>query len=279
MTSRARAMLTQALAGARTGARTVVSRARTTLLQVRSAFSKVPASLRRSLLPEGARLTLSWSLAAAVGLAAVLPVRGPVQAAGESGTTLPLLLILFIVMISASSLAFAGLTLWVMRDLPRHRLVAAARLPRARRAVRTYRWYMGRSSALSEVVQMLAMAALAAGLLIVAPEGMSTAALLALTAGAVVSAWLGAVVTFAVEYTAEDADGTAFTLPGTEGTERTFQDYVHGAVLIQASSGSSDLAPRASRARRLVRHQVVLAYVMTTIITTLGVSAVITAVA
>jgi len=87
------------------------------------------------------------------------------------------------------------------------------------------------------------------------------------------------VVTFAVEYTAEDADGTAFTLPGTEGTERTFQDYVHGTVLIQASSGSSDLAPRTSRARRLVRHQVVLAYVMTTIITTLGVSAVITAVA
>lgn len=54
---------------------------------------------------------------------------------------------------------------------------------------------------------------------------------------------------------------------------------LHGAVQIQASAGAADLGPLTTTARRLVRHQVVLAYVMTTIITTLGVSAVITAVA
>ena len=48
---------------------------------------------------------------------------------------------------------------------------------------------------------------------------------------------------------------------------------------IQASAGAADLSPLTATARRLVRHQGVLAYVMTTIITTLGVSAVITAVA
>lgn len=271
MSSRLRAVLA--------GARSALSRARAALAPARSALTRVPEALRRVLLSEGARLSLAWSLAVVVGVAAMLPVSGSVQEAGGPATRLPLVLILLIVMLSASSLAYAGVTLWVMRDLPRRRLVAAARLPRARRAVRAYRWYLGRSSAVSEVVQMLVMAALSAWLLIVAPPGMSTPALLALTAAAVVSAWLGTVVTFAVEYVAEDSDGTAFALPGTVGTERTLQDYVHGAVLIQASSGSSDLSPRTSRARRLVRHQVVLAYVMTTIITTLGVSAVITAVA
>lgn len=54
---------------------------------------------------------------------------------------------------------------------------------------------------------------------------------------------------------------------------------LHDAVQIQASAGAADLGPLTATARRLVRHQVVLAYVMTTIITTLGVSAVITAVA
>jgi len=54
---------------------------------------------------------------------------------------------------------------------------------------------------------------------------------------------------------------------------------LHGTAQIQASAGAADLGPLTTTARRLVRHQVALARVMTTPITTLGVSAVITAVA
>ena len=84
-------------------------------------------------------------------------------------------------------------------------------------------------------------------------------------------------MTFAVEYAAEDAHGDAFELAGTPGHERTLADYVYGAVLIQAANGT-DLAPTTPGARRLVRDHVILAHVSSTIIITLGVSALLTAI-
>ena len=233
---------------------------------------------RRRMLSENLRLSLAWGLSALLGGGLVLLLAHGMRPLAEDARV-PLFLILLIVMMSLSSLLFAGLTWWALRDLPRDRLVAAARLTRARRAVRVYRWYMSRSTALSEALQMLLMAVIATVLLILPPPGVPVSALLALTVGAVVAAWLSAVVTFALEYTAEDAHGAAFALSGTAPPERSFEEYLHGAVQIQASAGAADLGPLTTTARRLARHQVVLAYVMTTIITTLGVSAVITAVA
>lgn len=236
-------------------------------------------SLRRRLLSENLRLLLSLALSLLIGVGLVLTLSAGLNIRGAGGETeLSLLMIMLIVMMSVYSLAFAGLTLWALSDQPRHRMLAAARLPRARRHVRFYRWYMGRSSAFSEVTQMLMMAVLAALLLIVPPPEVPIAALLALTAIAVVTAWIGTVVTFAAEYAAEDSRGTAFSLPGTVGPDRTIGDYVYGAVLIQASSGTGDLTPLTAPARTLVRSHVILAHVTSTIIVTLGVSAVVTAV-
>lgn len=57
---------------------------------------------------------------------------------------------------------------------------------------------------------------------------------------------------------------------------RDLSDYVYGAVLIQASSGASDLVPITSAARRIVRNHVILAHVTSTILLTLAVSALLT---
>ncbi|MGP9744427.1 DUF1345 domain-containing protein [Brachybacterium sp. AOP29-B2-41] len=235
-------------------------------------------SLRRRLLSENLRLLASSVLSLGIGAVIVVPLASSLRGAETAEVQLPLFLMLLIITVSLYSLTFAGLTLWVLTAQPRHRLVAAARLPRARRHVRFYRWYMGRSSSFSEVMQMLLIAVLAALLLIVPPPGIPIAALLALTAGAVVTAWIGAVMTFAVEYAAEDSHATAFSLPGTTGKDRGIAEYVYGAVLIQASSGAGDLTPLTASARRLVRNHVILAHVTSTIIVTLGVSAVVTAV-
>lgn len=237
-------------------------------------------SLRRRLLSENLRLLLSLTLSLLIGVGLVAVLSAGLNGLGAGGEMqLSLLMVMLIVTMSAYSLSFAGLTLWALTDQPRPRMLAAARLPRARRHVRFYRWYMGRSSAASEVTQMLMMAVIAALLLIVPPPEVPIAALLALTAVAVVTAWIGTVVTFAAEYAAEDSRGTAFALPGTAGPDRTIGDYVYGAVLIQASSGTGDLTPLTAPARSLVRHHVILAHVTSTIIVTLGVSAVVTAVA
>ena len=237
-------------------------------------------SLRRRLLSENLRLLLSLTLSLLIGVGLVAVLSAGLNGLGAGGEMqLSLLMVMLIVTMSAYSLSFAGLTLWALTDQPRPRMLAAARLPRARRHVRFYRWYMGRSSSASEVTQMLMMAVIAALLLIVPPPEVPIAALLALTAVAVVTAWIGTVVTFAAEYAAEDSRGTAFALPGTAGPDRTIGDYVYGAVLIQASSGTGDLTPLTAPARTLVRHHVILAHVTSTIIVTLGVSAVVTAVA
>jgi uncharacterized membrane protein len=234
---------------------------------------------RRRLLSENLRLALSWLLSFAVGPASVLLLDGAVPEDGTAGLQLPLTLMIVIVMISVYALAYAALTLYALAGQPRSRMVAAARLPRARRHVSFYRWYVGRTSAFHEVLQMLLIAVLAVGLLIMPPPWVPVPALLALTVAAVITAWISAVATFAVEYAAEDSRGRAFALPNTEGAERTLHDYLYGALLIQTTSGTSDMVPLTPAARRIVRHHVVLAYLMSTIIITLGVSAVITAVA
>lgn len=236
-------------------------------------------SWRRRLLSENLRLGGSWLLAFAVGPPTVLLLDSSIPDDGTRGFQLSLALMIVIIMLSVHALAYAGTTLYSLSGQPRSRMVAAARLPRARRHVRFYRSYMGRTSAFSEVLQMLLIAVLAVVLLMMPPPWAPVAAMLALTVAAVITAWISAVATFAVEYAAEDSRGRAFALPGTEGPERTIEDYLYGALLIQTTSGTGDMVPVTASARRIVRRHVVLAYVMSTIIITLGVSAVITALA
>ncbi|WP_422115508.1 DUF1345 domain-containing protein [Brachybacterium sp. UNK5269] len=235
--------------------------------------------LRRRLLSENLRRIVSGLACLLCGLAVVGSLRLLTGVRGAADLELALFLVLLIVMLSSYSVIFAGLTLYALIGQPRSRLIAAARLPRARRQVRFYRWSVGQSTALNEALQMLLIAMIAVLLLLSPPAGLPIAALLALTAAAVVAAWIGAVTSFALEYAAEDADGRAFTLPGTTAADRAIAEYLYGAVLIQSSSGAGDLTPLTAPARRLVRDHVVLAHVTTTIIITLGVSAVITAVA
>lgn len=239
-------------------------------------------SWRRRLLSENLRLGVAWLLALAIGLPTVFLFSAPIPDTRADGVQMPLTLMVVIVILSIYALVFAGLTLWVLSGASRSRMVAAARLPRARRHVRFYRWYLGRTSAFGEVVQMLLIAVTAVFLLISPPPWIPVAALLALTVASVITAWISAVATFAVEYAAEDSRGSAFSLPGSEaptGADRDIQDYVYGALLIQTTSGTGEMVPLTSSARRLVRRHVLLAYLMSTIIITLGVSAVITAVA
>lgn len=234
---------------------------------------------RRRLLSENLRLGLSWLAAFAVGPPPVLLLDSSIPDDGTTGFQLSLALIIVIIMLSVYALVYAATTLYALSGQPRSRMVAAARLPRARHHVRFYRSYVGRTSAFSEVLQMLLIAVLAVVLLMMPPPWAPVAAMLALTVAAVITAWISAVTTFAVEYAAEDSRGLAFSLPGAEGAERTIEDYLYGALLIQTTSGTADMAPLTPSARRIVRRHVVLAYVMSTIIITLGVSAVITAVA
>jgi hypothetical protein len=232
---------------------------------------------RRRLLSENLRLGLSWLLAFAVGPPSVLLLDAAAPDDGDRGLQLSLTLMVVIVMISLYALSYAGMTLYALAGQPRARMVAAARLPRARRHVSFYRSYVGRRTALSEVLQMLLIAVLAVVLLMMPPPWVPVEAMLALTVAAVITAWISAVATFAVEYAAEDAHGRAFALPGTAGRERTVHDYLYGALLIQTTSGTGEMVPLTASARRIVRRHVVLAYVMSTIIITLGVSAVVTA--
>lgn len=215
-------------------------------------------------------------MALCVGFAVTLAMTG-LQGIGtaEDGSPATVLLLMIVTM-SLYSLLFAALTHWALTGQPRARMVGTARLVRARKHVRTYRWLSGRSGSSGEVLQLLITAAIAIGLLVTRPEGLPLGALLALTVAAMATAWIGSVMTFAVEYAAEDAHGDAFDLPGGPAHERDLSDYVYGAVLIQASSGASDLVPITSAARRIVRNHVILAHVTSTILLTLAVSALLT---
>lgn len=209
-----------------------------------------------------------------IALVIVPMLGGPGLSGGDED--LSAVLLLLIVAISLHSLLFSGLTYYALTGQPRARFVGAARLSRARKQVQLYQWSPGRSGASSEVLQLLITAALAIGLLVTRPAGVPIQILLVVTVGAVITAWIGTVMTFAVEYAAEDAHGEAFAMAGTSGPDRILSDYVYGAVMIQASSGASDLVPLRPGARRLVRNHVILAHVTSTIIITLGVSALLT---
>lgn len=233
---------------------------------------------RRRLRSENLRMLLSFLGAVLAGGLAALPLLDLLDPDLPPDERLAPLLVVIIVTTSVYSLLFAVLTYAALRGRPRRELLATARLTRVRRGVPEYRWLVGRAGAWSEVLQLLLVAALAAVLLATQPERLSLTALLLLTIGALASAWIAAVVTFALEYAAEDAHGEAFSLAGTPVPERVLADYVYGAVLVQTSAGPSDLGPRTAAARSLVRGHVILAHVTSTIIITLGVSAVLTVV-
>lgn len=239
-----------------------------------------PRSLRDRFLSESLRIGIPLLVATPVSMLVVLVVvpalGGPGLEDGDEG--LSAVLLLLIVAISLYSLLFSGLTYYALADQPRARLVGTARLSRVRKHVLLYRLSFGRGGAGDEVMQLLFTAALAIGLLVTRPDGVPIQVLLVVTAGAVITAWIGTVMTFAVEYAAEDSRGDAFALVGSSGPDRMFSDYLYGAVLIQASSGASDLVPLTPPARRLVRTHVILSHITSTIILTLGVSALLSSV-
>jgi hypothetical protein len=198
--------------------------------------------------------------------------------ADSADQSLSLLLVLVIVVQSLYGLTFAALTHHALAPLPRARLVGVARLARVKRSTWLYRNVIGRTGPTSEVLQLMIVAALAIILLATRPEAVPVFALLLLTAASIITTWVGSVVSFGIEYLAEDVHGNAFTLPGTSGPDRLWAEYLYGSVLFQASAGSTDMAPLTTGARRLVRSHVILAHVMSTTVIALGVSVVITAV-
>lgn len=248
----------------------------------RSAWRRLrrPRPLRDRFLSENLR-TAAALLGALVATVAAMIAVPPLRLVGEGPREqqIAALLMLLIVAVSLYSLLFTGLTLWSLQHQGRTRLVAVARLSRARRGVRLYSALLGRTDALSEAMQLVVTAGIAILLLTTRPDGVPLQFLLALTVASIITAWIGAVVTFALAYVAEDAHGTAFALPGTPGPERGLEEYVYAAVLIQTSAGASDLAPLTTSARGIVRDQAILSHVTSTILITLAVSAVITTIA
>jgi uncharacterized membrane protein len=57
-----------------------------------------------------------------------------------------------------------------------------------------------------------------------------------------------------------------------------FEEYLYLSWMIQATSAPADVTPNTRTARRLVRSQTVLAYVMNTVVIALGLSALTSAV-
>lgn len=221
------------------------------------------------------------SLLGSLVLGAVLLLAFPQMSHWFTASTdqrLPLLLVLLIVVQSLYGLLFAALTHHALVQLPRARLVGVARLARVKRSTWMYRNVIGRTGPISEVLQLMIVAALAIVLLATRPEAVPVFALLLLTAASIITTWVGSVVSFSIEYLAEDAHGDAFTLPGTSGPDRLWAEYLYGSVLFQASAGSTDMTPLTTGARRLVRSHVILAHIMSTTVIALGVSVVITAV-
>lgn len=234
-------------------------------------------SWRRHLLSENMRVALSLvlSLVPAVIFALTSPQLNVVL--GSEVNRIWGLIIIMVVIVGMYSLLFAGLTVLALHGQSRERLLAVARLPHARKQVRLYRDFGARSSAAGEAMQVMLIAALAVAMLALRPQVVPLELLLVLTIGSVVAAWLSTVVTFALEYAAADAHGEGFDLPFTPAPERNLSEYLYAAVLVQTASGSTEMVPRTRRARTLIRSQAVLAYVMNTIIITVGVSVLVTA--
>jgi uncharacterized membrane protein len=153
----------------------------------------------------------------------------------------------------------AGLTHWALLRLHRRELVVTVREARARHASRWIRMTDG-----------------GAILLVIArPPGVPVAVLLTLALTAMAVAWYSAVITFALEYASEDIRREAFTMPE---EFPVFEEYLYLSWMIQATSAPADVTPNTRTARRLVRSQTVLAYVMNTVVIALGLSALTSAV-
>lgn len=285
---RARTVLGHACRGLIAGARRLADGARGTSARIRRSgpasgtatarpgpAPSLLAAARERMLSQNLRLAISSAVSLALGVLAVLILMP--EAVDRDGR-LARAVLLLIVVIAMNTLCQAGLTHLALSSQPRARQVAAARLTRVRRTVPLYRMLLGRSGALGEALQLVVTAGLAITLLVQRPDGVPVLALLVITVAAIATAWIGSAMGFAVECLAEDARGDAFDLPGTPGPERDFADYLSAAVVVQASAGASPLAPVTRGARRLVRDQIVLAHVTATILITLGVSVVLTAV-
>ena len=231
------------------------------------------------LLSENVRSLIALVIAGLIGAVLQLAVPDLNYMTTEDPRERIILLTLLLVLVgSIYFMVTALLVLLVMRGMPRARQVALARLPRARLSVRWYRWVGGSSGPVGNVVSLVVNAVAASLLLIIRPGGVSVTYLLLLTAGAIITVWISTVVTYAMEYMAQDARGDAFSLPGTPGPERTFSDYLYAAVVVQASSGTVEFVPVTTPARRIVRNHVILAHVISTVLISLGVSVVISAV-
>ncbi|MFC0673974.1 hypothetical protein [Brachybacterium hainanense] len=204
-----------------------------------------------------------------------LRVRGGVEAPRTE--VLATIGTLVISVITLYTLISTGLAHWVYSHLDRREFVVLVRLRRAQLAVRWYRWAYGRAGARSEAQQMLATCAIAVIVLLLRPPQIPVALPLVITAGAVVATWISCVVGFAEEYAAEDGDGTALLLPEIPAAERGYEEYLDMAVLVQTTSGPTGPVGLTRRARRAVRAQSVLAHVMSTVIISLAVSVVLTA--
>lgn len=235
-------------------------------------------TLRQRLLSPGLRVLLALGIASAITMVLVLtiPELNYVLADDQADATAAAMLIT-VATVAAFGVINAALTYWAATGVSRNRLVASMRLLRVQRYRRLYRWVTGYGGPVMEVLQLMLSAGIAIALMVMKPPGIAIPILLAFTIGALASAWIGSVMTYALEYVAEDAWGDAFDLHATPGPERSMRDYVYAATLIQTTAGVGDFLPRTSAARKLVRDQAVLAHVTVTILITLGVSVVVTA--
>lgn len=186
-----------------------------------------------------------------------------------------LLALAFVVIVSAYTALFALFTLVAAHGQPRARLLALARLPHARRHVFAYRAWASRAGARTEVINMMVTAIVAIAVLIARPQGVPVTILLIIAVGSMAATWFSTVVTYALEYAAADAVDGGFSLPGTTVSERGLPEYLYAAVLVQTSSGPTDLVPQTARARRLVRDHALLSHITSTVIIAVGVSLVI----
>lgn len=235
-------------------------------------------SWRERLQSENLRMLLSLPLGMVAGTALILLVpQTNYLLREERGDQLFSALLVVIAILITYSAAFTVLTFLALRDQPRARLIALARLGHARRHVPVYKYLIGRSGPIGEVTQIMGTAVIAIVLLALRPPEFAVALLLAITAAAVVCTWASTVMTFALEYAAQDARGDAFAFPATPPAERLLEEYLYAAVVIQAAPGPSGVEPISRGARRLVRDHVIIAHTTSTIIITLAVSVVITA--